>query len=316
MVSSFIIENMSTQKQITFGQDIDFDYLFDSDGLDWGSVPATHNVYNYPNQVGVSISSTKINERDVSIIGYVYYFMSEDEIKALDRDKWVAYAYEKIKDKKELLSQIINPSDFVRIMVGNYYIEGKPSSSVKYGVTEAENNQYFCKFLINVYCNNPMFKKNTITKTVLSGETPGFFFPLVFPENEGIIMGVRNNYLLLAVENEGNVEIGGKIILKAKGELKNPTIKNLSTEEKITINKTMHNGEIITINTVNGKDRGIIGEYNGVTQSYLQYWNFENTWFKFQQGTTLIGYSTEDSNESLLNVSVEINPEKFNLEDM
>lgn len=315
MVTSFILENKTTQKQITFGQDIEFDYLFDSDGLDWGSASATHNTYNYLNQVGVSISSTKINERDISIMGYVYYFLSEDEMSRLDRNKWTEYCYERIKEKKEVLSSVVNPSDYVRFIIGNYYIEGKPSSSVKYGSTEDENNVYFCKFLINVYCNNPMFKKNTTTKTVISGSSGLFHFPLVLKPS-GIPMSSRKNYLLLAVENEGNVAVGGRIILKAKGEILNPSVENIGTGEKITINKTLVEGEEVVINTSDGPLKGVTGYLNGVEKGYFQYWNFENTWFKFQQGTSLIGYSTENSSETLLDVTIELNPEKFNLEDM
>lgn len=315
MISNFILENRTTQKQITFGQDIDFDYIYKSDGLNWGNVPAEHNTYNYPNQVGVSISSTRVKERDISITGYVYYFLSEDELINVDRNIWTQYCYEKIKDKKKILDEVINPSDYVRFIIGGYYIEGKPSSSVIFGNTEEENNVYFCKFLINVYCNNPMFKKNTLTKTVISGSNGIFHFPLVLKPT-GIAMSSRYNYLLLAVDNEGSVSIGGKIILKAKGDVLNPSVENLSTGEKITVNKKMVDGEVITISTVDGKEKGIVGRLNGVETNYFQYWNFENSWFKFQQGTTLVGYATENSSESLLDVSIEINPEKYNLEDM
>ena len=315
MVSNFILENRTTQKQITFGQSDEYDYLFKSDGLDWGSVPAAHNTYNFPNQVGVSISSTKIKERDITITGYVYYLLTEDERKLLDRNMWNEYCYEKIKDKKRILSEVVNPSDYVRFIIGNYYIEGKPSSSVKFGNTEEDNNIYFCKFMIIVYCNNPMFKKNTITKTVISGSSGLFHFPLVLKKS-GLPMSSRKNYLMLAVENEGNVEIGGKIIFKAKGEIVNPSVENLNTGETITINKTLQSGEIVTVNTVDGKEKGITGYLNGMTTSYFNYWNFENSWFKFQQGTTLVGYSTENAAENLLDVSIELNPEKFNLEEM
>lgn len=313
MVSNFIIENRTTQENITFGQSDEFQYLIKE--VDWGNASASHNTYNFPNQVGVSISSTKINSRDITITGYVYYLLTKEEMTSLDRNMWEDYCYEKIKKKKKILDEIINPIDYVRVVIGNYYIEGKPSSSVKYGINEEENNIYFCKFLINIYCNNPMFKKNTVTKTVISGSSGLFHFPLVLKPS-GIAMSSRKNYLILAVENEGSVAIGGKIIFKAKGEVLNPSVENLSTGEKITINKTLQEGEIVTVNTVDGKDKNITGYLNGVTMSYFNYWNFENSWFKFGKGTTLVGYSTENATENLLDITIELNPEKYNLEDM
>ena len=191
---------------------------------------------------------------------------------------------------------------------------GKPQASVKYGTEDTTNNNLFCQFTFQVYCNNPMFKKDTITRTVLSGDTPAFHFPFILIPGM-LIMGTRIDYLMLAVENEGNVSIGGKIILKASDIVKNPKITNVLTGETITVKKTMQAGERIVINTVDGKDRGITGYYKGVEQSYLQYWSFENTWFKFLKGTTLIGYETENQSENSLDVSIEINPEKFGLEE-
>ena len=315
MITKFEVKNMTTDDRITFGQDLDCDYLYKSDGIDWGSASATHNTYNYPGQVGVSIYSSKINERDISIIAWVYYILTEQEKKSLNRKEWDEYAYSKIKKKKDILNGVFNPVDIIRITTGGYYIEGKPSTSVKYGNTEEENNIYFCKFMVNIYCNNPMFKKETIVKKALSGDIPAFSFPFVLAPY-GVVLGTRKDYLTLVVENEGNVAIGGRIILKSKGNVVNPSITNVETGEKIKINKTMSIGEEIIITTVDGAERGIVGNIGGIKENYLRYWNFKNNWLKFQKGTSLIEYATDNQSESQLEVIIEINPEKYNLEEM
>lgn len=313
MITSFEVKNMTTDDRITFGQDLDCDYLYKS--VDWGSAGATHNTYNYPNQVGVSIYSSKINERDISIVGWVYYVLSEDERRINNRKEWDKYAYEKIKRKKDILSGVFNPVDVIRITTGGYYIEGKPSASIKYGSEEEDNNIYFCKFSVSLYCNNPMFKKETIVKKALSGDIPAFSFPLILTPN-GVVFGTRKDYLTLVVENEGNVAIGGRIILKSKGNVVNPSITNVETGEKIKINKTMSSGEEIIITTVDGAERGVVGNIGGNKENYLRYWNFKNNWLKFQKGTSLIEYATDNQSESQLEVMIEINPEKYNLEEM
>ena len=315
MITKFEVRNMVTDDRVTFGQDVDCDYLYNSDGLDWGSASATHNTYNYPGQVGVSIYSSKINERDISITAWVYYVLSKVERNTVDRNKWAEYAYERIRKKKDILSGVFNPSDFVRITTGGYYIEGKPAASVKFGSNEQDNNIYFCKFSVTIYCSNPMFKKETIVQKALSGDTPVWHFPFVLSP-EGILFGTRVDYLSLAVENEGNVPIGGKIILIAKGRVVNPSLTNVETGEKIVVNKTMVPGEVITITTVDGQERGIVGNATGVDENYLKYWKFSNDWIKFQKGTTLIEYATENQAEDKLEVVIELNPEKYNLEEM
>lgn len=315
MITQFEVRNMTTDDRVTFGQDLDCDYLYQSKGIDWGNASATHNTYNYPGQVGVSIYSSKINERDISITGWVYYVLSIEERKQMAYDSWLTYAYDKIKKKKDVLSSVFNPTDVVRITTGGYYIEGKPSASVKYSANEEENNVYFCKFYVSLYCSNPMFKKETIVQKTMAGDTPAWHFPFILPPH-GVVLGVRTDYLILAVENEGNVAIGGRIILTAKGEVVNPSIENLETNEEIVIKKTMIAGEKIVITTTDGKDRGIIGSIDGVEENYLRYWSFTNNWLKFPKGTSLIKYATENQSESKLDVLIELNPEKYNLEEM
>ena len=316
MVTEFVLQNMASNKAVKFGQDIDCDYLYQSGGLDWGNIPASHHVYNYPDQIGSTFSSSKINERDISIEGYVYYILSDNERVMYRREQWAEYGYGKIKEKKKLLNELINPLDDIRLTIGEYYIEGKPSATVQYGTTEEENNVYFCEFLISIYCANPTFRKLTDVITVLSGDTGAFHFPMVIPPT-GLIFGARKSYLMLAVQNDGDVEVGGKITISAKGNVSNPEIENVINGQKLRINKSMSAGETIVINTEDGSGRGVIGGTSEPYSSYLQYWDFTyNDWIKFEPGTSLIGYSSSSSSESLMEVSIQMNPAKFGLEEM
>lgn len=316
MITEFILQNKSSNKSVKFGMNIDCDYLYSEDGgIDWGNVPAEHNTYSYPNQFGSTISNTKIQNRDITITGFVFYVLSDDERSLYPREEWQSYAYNKMKDKKGVLNTLINPQDYVRLTIGNYYIEGKPSATPKYGITDEDNNVYFCEFMIEIFCDNPMFRKIIESQTILSGDTGTLHFPFII-EPDDYIFGTRINYLMLIVENEGNAKIGGKITLLAKGVIQNPEIENISTGETIKINKTMQPGEKIIINTSDGEAKGIVGIYNGVESDYLQYWDFENDWFKFDPGTNVIGYSTENQSETYLEIFIDLNPEKYGLEDM
>lgn len=315
MISRFIFTNMTSGKQAAFGQSVDDDYVYHTDGLDWGTAPAEHNMYNYPKQVGSTISNTKINSRDISVTGYVFYYLSKEELSEVGKFDRTEYGYEKIKEKKRFLNEVINPNDLVRLTIGSYYIEGKPEASIKYGGDDENNNQFFCEFTFSLLCANPMFKKVSQVKTILAGEQLMFHFPWIIPE-EGYVMSVRTAYSLLTVENEGDVPVGGRITLTALGEVERPTVENIGTGETIKILKTLHVGETVVIDTTDGESKGVTGTVGGEELNYFKYWSVNNTWFKFQQGTTLVGYSTENSSDSLLRVSVEINPEKFALEEM
>lgn len=316
MVEQFSLQNMTTQQKIHMGQDASKDYLIPEGGVDWGKVSALHNTYSYPGQAGVYISSTSLRARDVTINGYVSYVLSDTERMSISPQHWVEYAYSKILQKKHLLDSVLNPQDRVRIIVGSYYLEGKPNSSVVFGKTSEENNAYFCKFQISLYCAYPMFKKISQTVATLNGTTPSFHFPLVFPRGEGIIMSIRKNYQLIAITNDGAIPTGCVIRMKSSGEVVNPRIENVFTGEHIAINKTLSSGEELVINTNDGEEKGIFGMLNGVEENYFKYWTLDSSWMKIPVGTSLIGYSVESENESLLDVTVEISPARYSLEEL
>ena len=160
-----------------------------------------------------------------------------------------------------------------------------------------------------------MFKKITQTITTISGDSGMFFFPFII-KPIGYVFGVRNNYLVLEVDNEGDVEIGGKVTITALGEIVNPVITNMENGQQMKINKTMVEGEVIVINTNDGKDRGIWGYINLTRSSYLHYWDFDNDWIKFSPGLSLIGYGCDNQAETKMDVKIEINPARFGLEEM
>lgn len=314
MVTGFIIENQTTKQRVTLGMNPKFDYVYKENGLDWGYAPATHSTYFYPGQVGEKISMTNITGREVMFTGYVHYIPTEGERSAYDKSTWVKLIENKIHEKKKVLNALINPNDYLRVIVGNFYIEGKPTRSVQYGNTREENNEYFCMFVINIHCPNPMFHKVVSPNTVVSGSSPGFHFPLSIPDT-GYKLSTRTDYLVISVDNEGDSAVGGIITIKADGEVLNPTIENIETGESLTVYKTMRKGEVIEIDTRLGENQGIKGGQGEATQNYFKYWDFENDWIQFGIGSVLVGYATDNGAEALMTVTIEIRPEKFGLEE-
>lgn len=314
MIDSFVLENQTTKEKIEFGKVYTSEYILDK--LDLGSVNTNQNTFSYPYQVGVSIASTTIKERDISINGYITYVPSLAEIQSVDGEngRILSEIIEKnIEEKKKKLNAVVVPDDYVRLYIADYYLEGKPEAQILYGKTEKDNNEYFCAFLLEIYCSNPMFRKVKETVSNISNSNGAFHFPLIL-KPYGIIMSTRTSYQLIFIENEGNATVGGKIYIEAKTIVENPQIENLTTGEKIKINKTMVAGEKIVINTNDGNDKGITGTIGLVTENYYRYWDFDNDWMKFPQGLSLIGYSTDNDTEQYLDIRIEMLPEKYNLE--
>lgn len=316
MVTNFTIQNKRSLQSADFGLDTSYNYLFDEDNLDWGVAEVIHNQYSYPNQMGVSISNSVVKDREINIVGFVYYIPTQDERMENNMQDLLYLVEQRILDKKRNLNEIINPYDYIKVIIneGNYYIEGKPAESIRYGNTVEENNEFFCRFSITLYCNDPAFKKTTITTAVLSQTIPYLKFPLVIDNRRKFMFGVRQEFNTILVKNESDTAIGGIITLVAKGEVVNPIITNESSEERIRIIKTMQKGEKIEINTNDGSEKGIIGTYQGISDNYYKYWDFYNEWIKFDSGETKISYTTANGADSLLDVTIELNPKKLTLE--
>lgn len=311
MVGEFILRNMGTKQYATFGQDVGFDYIYNDGDISWDTISIKHDTFNFPNQTGLSISSTQIKDRDVTINGYVYHVPTEEEkLRYKDIDTFV---YNKILEKKRNLNRIVDPNQTMRLMIGEYYIEGKASKTVKWATKYSENNDKFCKFQISLYCSNPMFKRDS-ELVVLSGSLPAFKFPLIIPES-GMIFGERRNYHAFGILNSGDVPVGAVFRIKSHGVVKGLTIQNATTGQFLRVNKTLQDEEEIIINTDASSARSIYGYIDGEELNYFKYWDYEGSWIQFPVGQSYLTYSLEEGNVQLVDVSLTLTPAKYDIEE-
>lgn len=317
MVRKVIVKNMNTGESVVLDCD-DTTYLIDDGSINWGTVAVNHNTYEFPNQVGKNISSTNLDERDISISGYIipddfdYYGLTFKEIW----DKSLI----SINEKKMLLARIFNPLDVVRLSVGKYYIEGKPNASISFGDSYSTNNEVMCQFLVPLFCSEPMFKYETTILTSIAGVVPKFHFPLVFKKNVstgkevGIIFGIVEGFKTIPVFNPGSIEIGVDFIIEALGEVINPKVINVTTGESFVIKKTMETKEKIIVRTYEGK-RKVIGVKDSKEYNYFKYWTLDNKYLKIKPGKNLFSYDADDETWNLLDVKIEMRPEYFAFPD-
>lgn len=286
MIESILLTNTVTLQSILFDRN-DSDFVLDE--TDLGVVNGTHHSYKYVNQIGVYINSTTLEERTVSIKGYV---IGDD--------------YGLLEENKSSLNKLINPMQVIEMIVlDKYKLSFKPDYSIKYSTTYKENNEVLCKFLIQGTCADPLF--TTLGKqSAAIGTIPKFHFPLIIPQNKGILMGLRTSSLYLNLNNTGDVPTGMVIEFTCTGNVKNPKLINIDTQEFLQIDKTISPGEKIVISTVSG-EKYIRGTLNGVESNYFKYLNFDSTWMQLGTGLNTLKYDAE-GNLSSLEVSVSFLP--------
>lgn len=253
--------------------------------VDWGTVKGTHHSYKYINQVGVSVTSTSLGTRDISIEGWI-----------------VALNEKHMTTLKRKLNIFINPQEAIDLFYSDYVIQFNPNETVKYSINTQENNEIFCKFQISGTCPSPLFSNTHEHKKSFAGTTANFHFPLIISESlpdGGIVFGKRTESLFANVVNEGAVSVGMRIVFKANGEVVNPSLISVNTQEEFTINKTLVANEEIEINTNIG-EKSIKGRIdNNDFENYFMYKDIDSPWLQLAVGDNLFRYNAEEGIDNL-----------------
>lgn len=288
MIDSVTLLNMSTLKSIVVDTE---NSEFVLSKIDLGTVEGNHHSYKYLNQIGVYINSTTLEERSISIEGYV-----------------IGDTYDLLEENKQELNRLINPLHSISMVIlDKYQLIFKPDSSVKYSTTNKDNNEVLCKFIVQGTCSNPLFTTKEKQTSLVATTILKFKFPLVIPQSKGIILGLREPSLLATLENDGDVDTGLVITFSCTSSVKNPSLLNVDTREYIKINKTISPGETITISTNNG-EKYVRGTLNGVESNYFSYLDLDSTWLQLHRGKNILKYDA-DSNSSGLEVALHFLPQ-------
>lgn len=316
MIDSIILKNMDTLKSVHLDKTSGSHYMLETNGISWGSAQAKHSKMTNYTGVGNIITNSTLDSRPIAITGRICPVHTTKQIATLfntaDPGKIAEYKLMEIDDGCAELSRIINPLSVLRILIGNFYIEGKPTSSLKVSEQWKENNEVYKKFTFSLECSDPMFYLKSKVNTALSGISGGFHFPLIIT-GSGMHFGVVQNYQLVIIENTSDVKTGGVLYFKATGSVDNPVITNVYTQESIKIQKSLVAGETIRIDT---NRRSVEGSLDGENfTSYFDYWNWDNSWIEFPVGSTLLGFSADDETYKSLLVWVELQQSIYTLED-
>lgn len=169
MVESIVLVNKSLGTSLPINM-ATRDYVLEN--VDWGAIESSNKSYKFINQVGVYVTGTTLESRTISILGWV-----------------VADTIEDMKRRKKFLNSFVNPLQRVDLQYNEYRIEGIPETSIKYGSEMPENNEVMCKFLINLFCPDPMFYTQNGSYVSVANWAPKFRFPLIIPSGNYVVYG-------------------------------------------------------------------------------------------------------------------------------
>lgn len=320
MIQELQIINKVNGQQLSLAMDGSTQYVLDE--VDWDVPLVSFSEYRVPFQIGVSLYGVEIGTRKPSITGYVVSNVHGMEFLGKGWNEFLEAQLQDVEQKKYELNRVINPLQDIRVIVGDYFIEGRPSSAVKFSNKENENNEVLCMFTIDVNCFSPMFRLNKGKQVVLAKVQPKFRFPLILKET-GNIIGVVNSQKIINVINDGDCDIGGIIKLEAVGgTVQNPTIFNVSTNEQFMIRLILQKGDYLLIDTKIGEENVIHHHVNYLSTGKPKDENViadvieGSTFLQFKQGSNLYGYSVEQGNNAFVNLTIDMDELFFNLKGM
>lgn len=283
MVENIVFKRVDSNEELALSMTDTPFYILNN--VDWGVVQGTHHSYKYVNQIGVSITSTSLKERSITVTGWI-----------------IADTEEEMDERKQFLNRYFDPRYEIDVMYKNYFLRFVPDNTVKYGTSEKENNDTIVQFQIKGTCADPLFSEINGSKETIAATIATFHFPLIMSTNlyeRGIVFGYRQPSLTAKVTNKGAVEVGMKIVFKAIGELTNPRLIDVDTREFVAIEKSMVAGEEIVINTNVGEKsiKGKIG--NEDYSNYFMYKDLDSTWLQLRLGDNLFRYDADSGLDNL-----------------
>lgn len=260
---------------------------------DWSSAKGKHHTHKFFNQIGASVSSTSIEERDVEIQGWI-----------------VSETADTMAGKKQVLNSLINPRQLLTMHYLDYKLDFLPTQSIRYTPAWAENNEVLCRFAITGVAPDPRWSDDQETTVAAAATLPLFHFPMIIapqphaipPEPPypagGVVFGYRQPDLFLTIRNTSSVPVGMRILLRAYGTLSNPRLTNVRTGEFFGLTLGMRGGDSATIVTELGQ-KSVSGSLIGVEQNLFPYRHIGSSWLQLEVGDNILAYSADSGVDNL-----------------
>lgn len=248
------------------------------------------------NQDGVSYLGNTIGIKDITI-GLTVIADSEVELiryrnmayKTLNPKLGEGYLTYTDDSKERKIKCIVNKLPVFNTISGHHGKEGKASSG-----------------LISITAHKPFWTDLVESKNEIVMWFNDLQFPLELIPG-GIEFGHRMPSLIVNVLNDGDVEIGMRIELKALASVINPSLINVNTSKFIKINKTMALGEVLNIETYFGGKK-IDSIIDGATRNAFNFMDYNSDFLQLAVGDNLFRYNADGGLDNL-EVSIYYNPQ-------
>lgn len=158
-----------------------------------------------------------------------------------------AYTLEEMNSLKTRVYNVFNP----KLGPGWLFYRGKKIQCIVEDIPYYKENisGLYHEYIIDLVAHSPYWLNEDDNLVEVALWKGAFHFPLIIPEDEGIIFGAKQPDLIARIFNEGHVETGLIIEFRANGEVEKPSVFDINKQKGLQVNTKMDAGDIITVNT-------------------------------------------------------------------
>lgn len=249
-------------------------FLTAIDGL--GDLQADTQTQKAPYQDGVTYVDSLLQPRDIPITVTVY-------------DPIQCYRY------RQQLSQVFNPKLGLGVLKYEYDGGMKCIACIPDGAptfpSGSQNRTASSQVgTIHLVAPNPYWTDELSVSTPMTAFIGKFVLPFHLPA----VIGVQGSKQIFT--NLGDVPTPVTILFK--GPATNPVVTNLTTGEFIKINRTLADGDTLTVNTAFGNKRVEITDSEGNVTNVFNWIDQASTFWNLEVGDNEIEYSADSGQEN------------------
>lgn len=147
---------------------------------------------------------------------------------------------------------------------------------------------------VSILCPFPFWQDMQETYTDASNIHSLLKFPWSAPA-AGVELSAVDTEAYTVITNKGHVESGMRLVIRATVRTLQPKIHNLATGEWIGFTVDMAQGDILTVDTTQGR-KSVYLESGGVVTNYINTIMVGSTWLQLAPGENEISYTVDEGN--------------------
>ena len=241
-----------------------------------GPGDADLNFSEHASADGGMFNSARLGVRDITL-NLVFLFDPTIEDVRLR-----SYHYFRLKKSVRLVFKTDNR---------HVYIDGV----VKKNDPSIFDSQEGCQIVVR--CGDPYFKDVDSHMYSFSNVLDRFKFEFAIEETPGIPVSEIDTNIAIPIYNNSDEEVGVKIKIVASGEIVNPAIYNITTNENFSLDITLADGDYVEIDTRRGT-KSVYLTRSGTKSNIINNMTLDSEWLYLVGGDNIFSY---DATSGILN---------------